>query len=318
MKKEELVAQSVACWMASPEVKGRDLLREALPLLDVSSLFGALKSRSGFEPSRISLAIAGFSHSSVDLEAIHRASGMGPLHALTDDLHVAAEWRNNRKDHPVIVSLAKGWHPGVSTLDHFGRAASKDLSLNLLDWAVDESGLPVNDLQMELLRVLRNDEILKQLSLDSICAFVAAWFSHRSEDSLEAPRAALPHLGLFADTRLFSRHGEIEARLLANFKYSAKIKDTPATALRAVERRLNQRFRRDTETRDRLLAVCDKLARVRIYPSTEELATVNLSEVMEVFQPPKDTPPEADPEVTEDDVTGDEEGDETSVNGGLD
>ncbi len=290
MTKEQLVSQAVACWVASPHLQGRDLLREALPSMDINWLFLALKERPGFDPSRVSLAIAGFSLSAVDLESIHNASGMNRLHGLTDDLHVAAEWRNNRTDHPLIVSLAKGWHPGVSTLDHFGTAASRDLTLVLLDWAED-SDLPCNDLQSGLLRVLTSDEIAKLTSLDSVCSFLASWYSLRSEDALEAPRAALPHLGLFADPELFSKPGEIESRLLANFKAASQVKDAAATALRAIERRLNQRFRRDLATRDRLLDACDRLACVRLYSSVEKLASVTLSEVLEVFRPPKDSEP---------------------------
>lgn len=294
MRKEQLTAQAVACWLTTPQAKGRDLLREALPEMDVEWLFSALKDRSDFDPSMVSFAIVGFSLSVIDLETLHKSSGLKKLHALTDDLHVAAEWRNNRKEHPVIVSLAKGWHPGVSTLDHFGTAASRDLTLILLGWAESESGIPVNDLQRELLRALEGDEISNLISFDSVCTFLAEWFSRKATDPLEAPRAALPHLGLFSDPALFSSISNIESRLLTNFERASQVKDAPATTLRAHERRLSQRFLRDITTRDRLLNVCKKLKQVRLYPSMEALAGVTLTEVQEIFRPPQDQEPDRD------------------------
>jgi Holliday junction DNA helicase RuvB len=302
MTKEQLAAQAVACWITAPENRGLNLLREALPSIDIAWMFKTLCEHDDFNPSKISLAIAGFPYSSVDLESLRNSSGLGQLQALTDDLHVAAEWRNNSSDYPVIVSLAKGWHPGVSTLNHFGTAASSDLTVRLLDWAESKSGLPVNDLQRELLRILAGNEVSKLISLDSICTFLAAWFSRKADAPLEAPRDALPHLGVFSDPALFSKQGDIETRLLGNFKIASQVKDAPATSLRAIEKRLNQRFKRDLETRDRLLKVCEGLARVRIYPSSEEMKGLTLTEVQEVFRPPSDEEPsdtDDPPEVSE-------------------
>jgi Holliday junction resolvasome RuvABC ATP-dependent DNA helicase subunit len=264
-------------------------MREALPLMDVGWFLNALAQQAEFNSSDVSIAIAGFPLSATDLEFAFRESGLGRLRGLTDDLHVAADWRNHRSEHPVIISLAHGWHPGVSTLDHFGSAQSKDLTYELLDWAETSGSLAVNDLQVELLRALRSGEIADLLSLDSVSSFLASWFAARDEDTLDAPRSALPQLGLFADPGLFSRPGEIGARLIANFKVVARVKDAAATALRAVQRNLNKRFRNDLATRDRLLAVCDKLERVRLYPTVAELASVTTEEAQEVFRPPKDS-----------------------------
>jgi Holliday junction resolvasome RuvABC ATP-dependent DNA helicase subunit len=291
MNKEQLAAQAVACWIAAPENRNLNLLREALPSIDIEWMFKTLSEQEDFDPSKISLAIAGFPYSLVDLEALRDSSGLGQLQDLTDDLHVAAEWRNNRAEYPVIVSLAKGWHPGVSTLNHFGTAASSDLTVRLLDWAESKSGLPINDLQRELLRILAGNEVSKLISLDSVCTFLAAWFSRKAVAPLDAPREALPHLGVFSDPALFARQGDIETRLLGNFKIASQVKDAPATSLRAIEKRLNQRFKRDLETRDRLLKVCEGLARVRMYPSSEEMKGLTLAEVQEVFRPPSDVDP---------------------------
>lgn len=297
MTKEQLIAQAVARWISLPRARGRDFMREALPLLDVGWFFSALAQREEFDLSDVSIAIAGFPLSATDLEVAFRESGLRELRGLTDDLHVAADWRNHRSEHPVIISLAHGWHPGVSTLDHFGSAQSRDLTYELLDWAETSGSVAVNDLQAELLRALRSGEITDLLSLDSVSSFLASWFAARDEDALDAPRAALPQLGLFADPGLFSRPGEIGTRLLANFKVVAQVKDAAATALRSVQRNLNKRFRNDLATRDRLLAVSEKLERVRLYPTVDELASVTSEEAQQVFRPPKDS--ETEQEISE-------------------
>ena len=296
MTKEQLVAQSVARWLGTIEAQRKDVVREALPSMDVAWLFRALAEEENFHPDGISMAIAGFDLSAVDLEHARSESGLPAMHGLTDDLHVAAEWRDTRQNHASIIALAKGWHPGVSTLDHFRSAQSKDLCGFLLGWAEVRSGLPVNDLQKELLRALQGEEIAKMISLESLCSFLSEWFSLKSTDALNAPRAALPQLGLFSDPALFSKSGGIEERLLANFKTAARVKDAPATGLRSVERNLNKRFRRDLVTRDRLLGVCERLARARLFPSVEEMASVTLDQVQEVFRPPKDQAPEPEEE----------------------
>lgn len=242
MTKEQLVAQALACWITSPENGERDLLRQALPDMDIRRLFDVLRDRQKFPPGSVSMAIAGFGYSAVDLEQIRASCGLMILRGLTDDLHVAAAWRNDRDGHPKIISLAKGWHPGVSTLDHFGQAASRDLCGYLLDWAEKESGLPVNDLQRELIRALGTDDVVPLLSLDSVCSFLECWFLLKTGDSLNAPRQALVHLGIFPDPALFSKAGAVKDRLLENFRIASQVKDAAATALRAAERRIDKKF----------------------------------------------------------------------------
>lgn len=73
---------------------------------------------------------------------------------------------------------------------------------------------------------------------------------------------------------------------------ASRVKHVASTSIRKLERGLNRRFRRDLETRDRLMNVCDKLARVRRYPSVEEMAKITLTEAQEVFRPPREQEPE--------------------------
>jgi Holliday junction resolvasome RuvABC ATP-dependent DNA helicase subunit len=157
------------------------------------------------------------------------------------------------------------------------------------------------------------------MSLDFVRSRIYKSIPQKRLDPLNVPRCALRRLGLFADPGLCAKAGGVEARLVANYKASSQVKDAAATALRAVERRLNQRFRHDFETRDRLLAVCEKLARVRLYPSATEMAGVTLAEVQEVFRPPPDVEPEPDDASLPDDVRDDDETDDTptGAKGGI-
>ena len=91
MTKEQLVAQSVARWLGTIEAQRKDVVREALPSMDIAWLFRALAEEENFHPDGISMAIAGFDFSAVDLEHARSESGLPALHGLTDDLHVAAE-----------------------------------------------------------------------------------------------------------------------------------------------------------------------------------------------------------------------------------
>lgn len=292
MKKEELVAQAIACWICSNRAGNPDLVRQALPMMDIPWLFRALGHHRDFLPEKVSMALAGFELRPVDLEHARTESGLRALNGLTNDLHMAAAWRDDRENHPTIIALAKGLHPGVSTLDHFQSAKSRDLCIHLLDWAERDSGLPVNDLQRELLRALQSDDVSRMISLESACSFLESWFSDKAADALKAPRAALPHLGLFADPALFEKPGGVQERLMTNFSAAARVLDAPATALRSIERNLDRRFRHDLETRDRLLDVCARLSRIRLSPAPESLASVELDEAQEVFCPPKDRIPE--------------------------
>lgn len=139
MTASQLVAQAVASWLASRLSNEADLVREALPLLDVDWLFKALKVEPAFDPGAHSLALAGFGMSEVDIQQKATAAGLAAFRGLSDDLHVAASWRNDRTNHSSIIALARGWHPGVSTLSHFGVAHSRDLAVQLLVWAETKS-----------------------------------------------------------------------------------------------------------------------------------------------------------------------------------
>jgi Holliday junction resolvasome RuvABC ATP-dependent DNA helicase subunit len=304
MNQQQLISQAVATWLISQLKKDSDIMREALPPLDFPWFFKTLASDPTFDPSLHSLAMAGFDYTEIDLQVMLTTEGLAPFRGLSDDLHRAAEWRNNRSVHKSIIALASGWHPGVSTLNHFGASASRDLAVHLLHWAETQSGLTVNDRQKELLRALRAKELGSLVSLDCVSAFLAKWFSLKSEDPTGAPRNAITELGLFKDPELFSKSGPMEERLLKNYNAVQKLIDAPAAILRHIDNNIIKKFKNDLSTRDRLLATNKILSSVKIHTSPTNLASITLADALEIWSPPSDT--ESEPTIMPDGPAVDE------------
>ena len=123
-----------------------------------------------------SLVLAGFGADEVRLRELAEDAGLGALNGIGDSLNVAAAWRNDRANHPNIIALARGWHPGLSTLKHFEQARSRDLVGALIEWAVTSNRFCATGVQRELLNALINSEALGDiLSLESVTGFLEAW-----------------------------------------------------------------------------------------------------------------------------------------------
>ncbi len=111
----------------------------------------------------------------------------------------------SRSDRPRILAFGRGLHPGVSTLRHFDGPRSQEFARALLDWAKDGSNLCANAVQRSLIEALEAESLADLLSLESVTRFLAAWSEYRIEDANDAPRCALPHLGLLADPSIFAQ-----------------------------------------------------------------------------------------------------------------
>ena len=295
MTAAELVAQAVAVWLGDAVRSEADVAREALPAMDVPHFMRSLASIEGLVPKRYALVLAGFGTDEVRLRELARAANLEQLAGISDSLNVAAAWRNNRSNYPNIIALARGWHPGVSTLKHFERARSHDLVTALLDWALASGLFSSNAIQRELLEALKNSQALGNiLSLESVTAFLSEWSGVRTRDANDAPRAALPHLGILADPSVFAHAGKLEARLVLNRDTTQRMIDTPASQIRALRKRLNSRYRNDLEARDRLLRTLEAVETIRLRPTVDRLVTVTLDDVVELWRPPADLPDNTD------------------------
>jgi hypothetical protein len=219
MTREQLIAQALVAWLHDALRSERDVAREGLPDMDVRSfltqLAGLLK---GFPEEQVSLALVGFGVTTTELRALADRHGLRKMRHLETDLNTAASWRNLHKQHPRILALARGRHPGVHTLKHFAPARSRDLARALLlDVAGDKKftyGLvPHRDL---LERLANSPELESLRSLESIADFLASWSKNAGTKPNDAPLLALPELGLLVDNQFFSPGTTPELRLARN------------------------------------------------------------------------------------------------------
>ena len=198
-----LVSEALAAWITDDLNRSTDFAREGLPDCDIPRLMAALASAPAFQPSQFSLALVGFGLTTADLQQIAAANNLLELSGLTNDLHEATEWRNRRDLHPRIVALARGYNPSVHGLQFFARASSSTLAKKLLSWAQRQSAFQATPPHRDLLETLATRPGLSALrSLDGVARFLSAWSSDAGH-GINAPREALPELGLLADPKLF-------------------------------------------------------------------------------------------------------------------
>lgn len=109
MNQSQYISQAVAGWILKQLDIETDMACEGLPVLDVGHFFACLASSKIFPQADFSIAMAGFGLPQSELENLARQAGLEHPRAFSDDLHVAAKWRNNRSSRP--VSPIKTSHP---------------------------------------------------------------------------------------------------------------------------------------------------------------------------------------------------------------
>ncbi|HVG11034.1 MAG TPA: AAA family ATPase [Thermoanaerobaculia bacterium] len=304
MTRQQLVAQALVSWLGQTLPHATDAAREALPLVDVEYFFHELAVLQDFHSDQFSIALAGFGIGETRLRELAEAAGL-QLRAVTDDLHVAAAWRNARGNNPHILAFARGFHPGVSTLRHFDEPRSHDLALALLEWAKDGSRFCANAAQRSLLEALSSGPFNELLSLESTSRFLAAWSIYQTRDANSAPSLALPHLGLIADPDLLAQADGIEARVAKNRDVTRQVIDASSHHIRGLRGAVKRRLRKDVLTRERLLDIIGRIEKLRLQPTFDRLSAVTVEEVGEAWRPPVDlpdaTPPDEDEQEERDD-----------------
>ena len=233
MTREQLIAQALASWIQEKLASERDIAREGLPAMDVGYFLKALALLEAFPSSDFSIALAGFGHSTTALRSLANKAGLKSIRDIADDFNAAAAWRNNRRNHRRILALARGRHPGVHTLKHFAPPHSRELARAVLEWAILNGDIASTGAQRNLLQMLANSLQLEPLrSLELVADFLAAWSQLTQTDPNDAPRQALPQLGLLADPALFTKPDALEIRLVRNLETSAQLMDAAPTMLR--------------------------------------------------------------------------------------
>jgi Holliday junction resolvasome RuvABC ATP-dependent DNA helicase subunit len=284
------VAQALASWMLDTLDRSNDFAREGLPPCDVETLIAALGQSPRFVAERFSLALVGFGVDDPTLAQIVAHAGLTGLTGVTTDLHVATEWRNERAAHPRIVALATGYNPSVHGLRFFARATSSELASYLLNWAKAEPAFTATPQHRMLLSALSDQNALKPLrSLDGVTAFLEAW-SKEPAGSIDAPREALPALGLLPDPHLFEKPDiakELERNLqlgeLVTILSPGEIRQRRARAARYV----------NDATRENVTAALDRLDAHR---RGDPRSGLTLDDATQLIRLPADKPVEEEPE----------------------
>jgi len=238
MNREQLISQALVSWIDDNLLIVSDIARQSLPQMDINYFLGSLSKLEKFEPRKYSIALVGFGPNRSELADLASKNGLSELRGISDDLYVAASWRNNRKEHGNIIALAAGRHPGVHTLMHFGHPSSRELAKKALIWAENSGLFCENETQKSLLNeLISNDELQTLCSMETITNFLAEWDSFRIEDPNDAPRKALPLLGLLKDDQLFSTN-DIAARLVNNLQLYKKIGETSTSEIETKRNRI--------------------------------------------------------------------------------
>ena len=295
MRAEQYTAEALALWIVREVASQHDFSREGLPGLDVEHLFTALARFDQFPQGDFSIAVAGFDLSSDDLHELADRSGLGELGAVSDDLHVAAAWRNDRARHPRCIVLGSGYHAGVHTLGHYARPESEDLALVLLRAIANRKrgDVQVPDVHALLLERIADTPGLAALrSLEVCAAFLSMWDGLAGKWGNAAPGYALLALGLLCDSEVFE-FTDIGARLETNLNVVAKLRETRLSSLGKRRRRIEKYG--DPDQRHRLLVALGAVRRYIVDPG--DSADLELSQAMDIISLPEsvEVKPDVDP-----------------------
>lgn len=306
MKSSSLASESLAAWTIEALNDGeKSLARQELPELDLPAFFRAFAAAN--IPTGVSLTMVGFGKNPDELEKLARKAKADCFTNFADDLHEAANWRNQRKKHPIIIAYARGKTAGVNTLRHFAGATSRELTLTLLRWASKQEEFTNTQAHSKLLEVLSSmvekDDLF---SFEQVRSYLEAWSTMTAAGE---PRKALPSLGLLPDQNLFADIMLVGKRLEQNQAMMSLLRDRSAGQMDAVRKRLNKALEKSKDSNEikKRLKTFDKLQLVRRSPTVSELSVVTLDDALSVFAPPPaDQPPEPDDpsEDEDDDDTG--------------
>jgi Holliday junction resolvasome RuvABC ATP-dependent DNA helicase subunit len=292
MTAPEYVSIALSCWIYDKLNSENDFAREGLPAIDVEIFFqqlvacGSLLEGQSFKAEEFSIAISGLGVNTTDMQVIAQRVGLTGIIEFADDLHVAAEWRNNRSRHPRTIALAGNYNAGVHTLGHYARPASSDLARLLLEDARENlsTRVPASpEIHRHLLsELLKAPELESLLSLESCSEFLARWDELRPKEGNRAPLLALPALGLLVDEGLFEED-HISKRLALNLTITQQIRTMRTSALQALPRR----YRNPTRKQD----VVDAVTAVQEYLTAIQSGNegkLSLATAKTVVRPPKD------------------------------
>lgn len=300
MNAQEYTAIAAARWIVSQLGTANDFACEGLPPLDVEVFFCELAGDPRFSQvaTEFSVALAGFGVTTADMELASNRVGLKGVKAFADDLHVAAQWRNDRDHHPRTLALAMGYNAGVHTLGHYARPQAHDLAKALLEDARDQlaTRFPSSpDVHRQLLNILATEPLVDSLlSLESCADFMACWDHLRGQHGNHAPWESLPALGLLQDRELFGKD-DLAKRLEKNLEIAGRIRTLRVSELR---KRAKSKYRDPARQRSMTAAVAAVEAYLQAIQRGRTVA-LDLSDALLVVKPPKEAKEEERPEDTD-------------------
>ena len=263
--------------------------------MDVHRFLVALREQTD-DVAKVSLALVGYDLSDTDLRDRLNTLGLHVGHATTD-LHVAAKWRNEPNVHSNIIALATGRHPGVSTLAHFPQGNARAFAETLLEWAQSpHASLVTTPAQKRLLVELAGEHSLSPLvSLNGVAEFLAAWKVAQTDDDLDAPRSALPRLGVLPDRQLLSAADSIAQCLSRNFFFTQELTRMSGHRLEQIRSRIK---RGNLKHRTRGLRILEKVEELRRTGEFAAYSALEFEDALELLKPQEDVAPDppSDPE----------------------
>lgn len=209
------------------------------------------------DPERLLNALAKLREEGIDLRIAYLREGGLPAAAaagldgavFASEVERAEQWRNDRDLHALIVVIAHGDEPKLSSLEDFGAITSRELKEILVRRSLGEEA-GQNEVQSRWWRLLRDDDAI---GLAPLIDYYTALAGKSGADYLDTASREIHHLGLLPDAEFFNdpkesavlrrldRNRELATRLqMLNAQDRRRITEVLAEAADPDERKLLQ------------------------------------------------------------------------------
>lgn len=209
------------------------------------------------DPARLLKTLAGLRDEGIDMRIAYlREGGQAAAAAagldaslFTTEVEQAERWRNDRDLRAVIVVIAHGDEPKLSSLEDFTGITSRELKQILVRRSLGEEA-GQNEVQSRWWRLLRDDD---GVGLAPLIDYYTALAGKAGADYLDAASREIHHLGLLPDPEFFNdpkepavlrrldRNRELATRLqMLNAQDRRRITDVLAEATDPDDRKLLQ------------------------------------------------------------------------------
>lgn len=202
----------------------------------------------------------------------------------------AERWRNDPDLKALIVVIAHGDEPKLSSLEDFAPITSRDLKKILVGHALGEEA-GENEVQTGWWGLLAADEAV---GLGQLIDYYLALAGKTGGDFLDASSREIYRLGLLPDPELFNNPKDhmVRNRLQANRDLISRLQTLTPRDRRTITRVLSEE--KDLETKKRLREALDQLDRVRWEGEGLQAITFDAAERLvkaRAKKPPKDGKP---------------------------